>query len=257
MNETIQTLLSHRSIRKYKNISVPDEILNKILECGSRASTTGNMQLYSVIITKDEKNKEAIAPFHFNQAMVKEAPVILTFCADINRFSKWCKQRNAEPCYDNFLWFINAAIDAVLVAQNVCIAAESYGLGICYLGTTVYMADKFIEFFKLPKGVVPITAITLGYAAEDPDLTDRLPFESTVHYEIYKDYSANAIDEIYKEKESLSLTKKLIEENKTENLAQVFTNCRYKKDDNLYFSKQFLKVLQKQGFLDSHSIVIQ
>ena len=94
--------------------------------------------------------------------MVKQAPVVLTFCADFNRFNKWCRLRKAEPGYDNFLSFITAAIDALLVAQNVCVAAEDAGLGICYLGTTTYMADKIIEILDLPEGVVPVTTVTLG-----------------------------------------------------------------------------------------------
>ena len=119
---------------------------------GCRASTTGNMQVYSIIITRDEEKKRELAPFHFNQKMITEAPVVLTFCADFNRFNKWCRLRNAEPGYDNFLSFMTAAIDALLVAQTVCIAAESKGLGICYLGTTTYMAHKIIEVSETSKG---------------------------------------------------------------------------------------------------------
>ena len=88
---------------------------------------------------------------HFNQNMITEAPVVLTFCADFNRFNKWCRLRNAEPGYDNFLSFMTAAIDALLVAQTVCIAAESKGLGICYLGTTTYNAHKIIDSVNAPE----------------------------------------------------------------------------------------------------------
>ncbi len=79
-----------------------------------------------------------------------------------------------------------AAIDALLVAQNVCVAAEDAGLGICYLGTTTYMAGKIIEILDLPQGVVPVTTVTLGYPDEWPDLTDRLPLEAVVHREKYQ-----------------------------------------------------------------------
>ena len=113
--------------------------------------------------------KKALAPLHFNQKVVTEAPVLLTFCADFNRFNKWCLLGNAEPGYDNFLSFVTASIDALLVAQTVCVAAESKGLGICYLGTTTYMAHKIIEVLKLPKGVVPITTVTMGWPAEIPE----------------------------------------------------------------------------------------
>ncbi len=251
MNNTVDTLLKHRTIRKYKKDDIPDDILSRILQCGIRASTTGNMQVYSVIITKDQDKRNALCKLHFGQEMVEQAPVLLTFCADFNRFNKWCKQRNAKPGYDNFLSFFTAAIDALLVAQNVCVAAESEGLGICYLGTTTYQADKLIEFFELPDGVVPVTTVVAGYPDENPEQTDRLPLEAVIHNEKYKDYSKEKIDDIYKDKESLPLTKELIEENRVDNLAQVFTDKRYVKNDNVHFSKVLLKVLEKQGFMNN------
>ena len=246
----LNTIFNHKSIRKYKNTPVQDKDLNEILEAGTRASTTGNMQIYSIIVTRDEEMKKHLAPTHFNQPMAIQAPVLLTFCADINRFNKWCEARNAEPGYDNFLWFTNAVIDAMLVAQNCCIAAEDKGLGICYLGTTTYTADKIIEILNLPIGVIPITTVVMGYADENPCLTDRLPLEAVVHYETYKDYTPADIDKLYAEKENLESTKKLLEENKKETLAQIFTDNRYKKADNLHFSKVFFDVLKKQGFFN-------
>lgn len=115
-------------------------MLNELLEVAFRASTTGNMQLYSVIVTRDEENKKKLAPAHFNQPTVTTAPVVLTFCADFNRFIKWCELRKAQHGYDNFQSFYTATIDALLVAQQFCTAAELCGLGICYLGTTTYNA---------------------------------------------------------------------------------------------------------------------
>jgi hypothetical protein len=182
--------------------------------------------------------------------MVLEAPVHLTFCADINRFNQWCQLNNAEPGYDNFLWFYNASIDAVLASQNICIEAEKNGLGICYLGTTTYMAEKIIDILNLPKGVVPVTAITLGYPNEEPALTDRLPLEGVVHYEKYQDYNPKKITRLYSEKDNSELTQKLVAENQTQNLAQIFTEKRYKKADNIHFSKSFIETLKKQGFMN-------
>jgi nitroreductase len=243
-------LLNRRTIRKYLSKPVDDVTINEILTAGCRASTTGNMQLYSIIITRDDKKKNELAPLHFNQKMVTEAPVLLTFCADFNRFNKWCIIRNAEPVYDNFLSFITAAIDTLLVAQTVCIAAESKGMGICYLGTTTYMAHKIIGVLKLPKGVVPVTTVTIGWPAENPEQQDRLPLEAIVHQEIYKDYNKTAIDRFYSEKEGRSDSKQFVVENKKETLAQVFTDVRYKKADNVHFSKVLLKVLHDQGFMN-------
>lgn len=247
----MNAIMNHRSIRKYKSDPIEESILNDILLAGTRASNTGNMQVYSIIVTKEQDVKNQLAPCHFNQAMVKQAPVILTFCADFNRFNKWCQLRKATPGYDNFLSFFTGAIDALLAAQNVCIAAEEEGLGICYLGTTTYTADKIIEILKLPKGVVPVTTVVLGYPDETPELTDRLPLASILHQEIYQDYSEGDIDQIYSAKEALPLTQKLLEENQKETLAQVFTDKRYTKKDNIAFSKVLLKVLEQQGFMNN------
>ncbi len=245
----INILNNHKTIRKYTNRDINDTLLNEILEAGVRASTTGNMQVYSIIVTRDEEKKKELAPFHFGQPMITNAPVVLTFCADFNRFNKWCKQRNATPGYDNFLSFMTAAIDALLVAQNVCVAAESKGLGICYLGTTTYMADKIIDQLNLPKGVVPVTTVTIGYPAETPGLTDRLPLDAVVHNETYKDYTAEDINRYYHEKENLEENNAFVAENSKETLAQVFTDVRYKKADNEHFSGVLKDVLEKQGFL--------
>jgi len=247
----MHTIKNHRSIRKYKNKNIDDKSLNEILNAGIRASNTGNMQVYSIIVTRNEELKKQLWDVHFKQNMVLQAPVILTFCADINRFSKWCNFRDAEPGYDNFLWIYNATIDAILASQNVVLAAENKGLGICYLGTTTYMADKIVDILKLPKGVVPVTTITLGYPDENPELTDRLPLNGVIHKETYNDYTEDDINKIYEEKENLQETIDLIAENKTQNLAQIFTQKRYTKKDNVFFSNQFLELLKKQGFMNN------
>lgn len=247
----LNTILQHRSVRKYSGKEVEKEVLQKILVAGTRASTTGNMQVYSIIVTTKRELKEKLWNSHFKQDMVLQAPVVLTFCADFNRFSKWCIQRKALPGYDNFLSFFTAAIDALLVAQNVALAAESFNLGICYLGTTTYMAESIIDILKLPKFVVPITTLVLGYPDESPGLTDRLPLEAVMHQEVYQDYTAESIHNLYREKESLELTKQLVKENNKETLAQVFTENRYTKKDNVTFSKALLSVLEKQGFMNN------
>ncbi len=245
----LETIFKHRSIRKYKSIPVDERVLEEILRAGTRASTTGNMQVYSMVVTKDKGIRKQLWEAHFKQDMVLQAPVHITFCADFNRFNKWCRQRKAYPGYDNFLSFFTAAIDALLVSQNVALAAEEHNLGICYLGTATYMADKIIDILNLPRGVVPVAAIVIGHPDENPGLTDRLPLESVVHYERYKDYSPADIDNSYREKESSELTAQLLKENNRETLAQVFTDNRYTKKDNVHFSQQYLKVLTRQEFM--------
>jgi len=237
-----------RTIRQYQEKDVSPEVLNELMEIACRASTVGNMQTYSVVVTRDAAMKERLAPAHFNQSMVKKAPVVLTFCVDLNRFSKWCEQRQASPGYNNLQWFVTGAIDALLVAQTFCVAAEERGLGICYLGTTTYNPDQLIDVLNLPELVFPITTITLGWPDEMPEQVDRLPLEAILHQETYHDYSKDDIDRLYAYKESLPENKKFVEENAKETLAQVFTDIRYKKADNEHFSDVLWKMLKKQGF---------
>ena len=245
----LDIIVNHRSIRNFKADKVPETVLRDILTAGIRASTTGNMQVYSIIVTQDRQGKEKLWELHFKQQMVLQAPLVLTFCADFNRFNIWCRQRKADPGYDNFLSFMTAAIDALLVAQNCALAAESFGLGICYLGTTTYNADKIIEVLELPNAVVPITTLVVGYPSDSPDLTDRLPLEAVVHTEKYKNYEPKDIDFLYGEKDSSEPTARLLKENNLETLAQIFTEKRYTRKDNVNFSQRFLEVIEKQGFM--------
>jgi len=244
----LEILKNHKTVRKYTNKLVDDIVLNEILEAGTRASTTGNMQVYSIIVSKSDEIKEKLSACHFNQPMVKQAPIVLTFCADFNRFNKWCRLNNAEPGYDNFQSFFTGAIDALLVAQNVAVAAEAKGLGICYLGTTTYLTDKIIDVLNLPQGVVPVTCITLGYPDENLPQVERLPLNGVIHQEVYQDYSNSEIRNIYHEKENLPANKKFMLENNKETLAQVFTDVRYTKKNNETFSTLFLEAIKKQGF---------
>lgn len=245
-----EIMKQRRTIRKYDSRMISEEMLKELLEIAARASTTGNMQLYSVIVTRTPEMKSKLAPAHFNQPMVTQAPVVLTFCADFNRFVKWCELRNAEPGYDNFQSFLAAATDALLVAQTFCNAAEAQGLGICYLGTTTYNARQIIDALELPERVVPITTVTVGYPSQLPDQVERLPLDAVVHWESYKDYAADDIDVLYRDKEALEANRRFVAENGKETLAQVFTDIRYTRVNNEHFSKEFMEVLKDQKFLD-------
>ena len=145
-----------KSIRKYSSKPVDNSMVVDLLREASQTQTMGNLQLYSVIITRDEASKKALAPAHFYQPMVENASVVLTFCADYNRATIWCKQRKANPGYDNFLSFQNAATDALLYCQTFCNMAERKGLGLCFLGTTIYNSQQIIDILKLPNSLCPL-----------------------------------------------------------------------------------------------------
>lgn len=245
----LETMKNRRTIRRYTEQAIPETLLNELLEVAARASNTGNMQLYSVVVTRDKAMKERLAPAHFNQPMITTAPVVLTFCADANRFVKWAEQRKAVAGFDNFQTFIASTIDAMLFAQSFCTAAEEKGLGICYLGTTAYNADQIIQILSLPRLVVPIVTVTVGYPDGLPEQVERLPLQAVVHHETYADYTPAIIDELYRDKEALEVNKQFVRENQKETLAQVFTDVRYTKANNEHFSDVLLNVLKEQGFL--------
>jgi FMN reductase [NAD(P)H] len=245
----MKNLENRRSIRKYANRDISEVLLNSLLAKAERTQTMGNLQLYSVVVTRDPQMKAKLAPAHFNQPMVTTAPVVLTFCADFRRTTRWAENRNAVPGYNNFLSFINAATDALLYTQTFCNLAEEEGLGYCYLGTTVYMPQSIIETLKLPKLVMPVATITLGWPDENPPLSDRLPLRAIVHHETFRDYSPKRIDDFYQEKENLPVNQEFVQVNGKETLAQVFTDIRYTKKDNEAMSVGLLDALRRQGFL--------
>ena len=246
----MNSLLSRRSIRKYTKEDISDNLLRRLLADSERTQTMGNLQLYSVIITRDREKKCQLAPAHFNQPMIEGAPVVLTFCADFRRTTLWAENRMANPGYNNFLSFINAASDALLYCQTFCNIAEEQGLGLCYLGTTIYMPEKIIDILKLPKLVMPIATITLGWPDETPAQSDRLPLNAIIHSETYHDYLPEMIDQFYTPKEKLSQNRQFVEINHKETLAQVFTDIRYTKKDNEALSQTLLAALRRQGFMD-------
>ena len=245
----MKTISTRRTIRKYADREVSEDLLNRLFSEAARTQTMGNLQLYSVVVTRSEKMKEKLSPAHFNQPMVKQAPVVLTICADFNRTSSWARNRMANPGYNNFLSFINATTDALLFTQTLCNLMDEEGLGYCYLGTTVYMPQMIIDTLRLPQLVMPVATLTVGWPAEEPPLSDRLPNASFVHSETYKDYTPADIDTYYQEKESLPENRHFCEINQKETLAQIFTDIRYTKKDNEAMSVGLLETLKHQGFL--------
>ena len=245
----MRNLTTRRSIRKYADKAVSEELLNRLLAEAERTPTMGNLQLYSVIVTRSEEMKTKLAPAHFNQPMVCGAPVILTFCADFRRTTLWAENRQAKPGYDNFLSFINASTDAILYCQTFCNLVEEEGLGTCFLGTTVYMPQMIIDTLQLPQLVFPVATITLGWPDEQPELSDRLPLRAIIHEETYHDYTPQAIDDCYAEKEALPANQHFVEINHKETLAQVFTGLRYTRRDNEAMSEGMIDALRRQGFL--------
>ncbi len=248
MNEAIDRLARRATVRSFKPEPVSDKLLNTLLEAAMQAPNTGNMQQYSVVVTRSDEGKRALAPAHFNQPSVTGCSVLLTFCVDFNRFEHWCRIGNATPGYNNLQAFLWGVIDTTIFAQQFNTLAELAGLGCCYLGTTTYNAPAIAEALGLPDRVVPVVTLAVGYPASEPAVSDRLPVESVVHQEKYRDYTDDDIRCAYAVKEQLPESDKFVKENSKETLAQVYTDVRYPGATNEEFSRIFGDFIASRGF---------
>jgi len=243
---TIDFLNSHRSIRKYKSTPIPQELLDRIIKAGSRASNTGNMQLYSVIVTRQSDRIAELSKLHYGQGAT--APMFLTICVDVNRYHHWCRLRGCDEPYGNLLWLMSATIDASLFSQNLCIAAESEGLGLCYLGTVLYNITAIAKLLDLPIGVIPVITLSIGYPDEQPDQSERLPLEGIVHEETYHHYSDTDIDDIHRLREDFPFNQEMVRQNNVRTLAELFTTKRYPKKNNEMISNVLKEFIKQSGF---------
>lgn len=237
------------TVRNYKNEAIPEELLKDILTRAMHAPSCGNMQLYSVVVTRDAEKKKILAEQHYNQPAATGCDVMLTICADFHRFSQWCRASKAEPGYDNFHSFIMALTDAVIYAQQIVTIAEMEGLGTCYLGTVNYNAENISRLLELPSLVAPVATLSLGYPADVPAPSEKLPVEAVMSYEKYEKRTDEEILALYSEIDRNPENRKFIEENGKETLAQVFTDIRYSLATNLEVSKTFRALLAEKHFL--------
>lgn len=239
---------TRRTIRKYDpNRNIDPALIDRMLEEAARAANTGNMQTYSVIVTTAPEEIAKLAPAHFNQPAITGAKAVLTFCIDFNRFNHWCRINHADPGLNNLQGFTWGVIDTSLFAQQFVTIAEMNGLGTCYLGTTTYNAEPIAETLGLPSDVIPVITVTLGYPAESPELTERLPIKAIVHHGYYHKPTDSELKEIYAEKDGLESSKQFVKENGKENLAQVFAEVRYPRSANEQFSRVYKEFLKNQG----------
>lgn len=247
MNESYFS--ERRSVRNFLKKEVPEELLESILAKAMKAPTTGNMQLYSVVVTRDSEGLKKLAPLHFSQPAAVNAPVIITVCADLYRFTRWCEISGANVGFDNFLSFLSAFADALIYAQQVVSIAELNGLGTCYLGTVTYNAPEISSLLGLPKMVIPVACLAIGWPDGEGEPTERLELTGILHKEGYKEPSDAEVLDIFKIKEDFEPNKGYVKDNGKANLAQVFAEVRYPKAMNEEFSEKFLNYLKDQGIL--------
>ena len=202
MNELSRLLNGHRSIREYKADSIDASLVEQVCaDAIAGSSSSGNLNSVSMVLTRDPERKRRLFELHFEQPMVLQAPLVVTFCADWFRTRAWLRRRGARDNFNNLLGYHVAAFDAIIVAQNVCLGFQAHGLGICYMGTTLHSMTEIAAFLELPDTCVPVTTIVVGWPAENPAKRDRLPVPALLHDERYREPTGEQIEAIYAQRE--------------------------------------------------------
>jgi len=187
MNNVIDLLQSHRSIRKFKGTPVPQDLLNACIVSGQAAATSSFIQACTVIQVNDQANRCSLAEWAGNQTYVQSAPVFLIFCADMNRHKLSCDMHQAEMLSGFTEQFITATVDCALFAQNVAIAAESAGLGVVYIGGIRNKIDRVSAVLDLPDLTYPVFGMCIGYPDQNPEVKPRLPLKVVLKQDKYSD----------------------------------------------------------------------
>ena len=185
MNDTLKLLKAHRSIRKFTDQAVEQSVVDELVRCGQAAATSSNVQAVTAIQVHDEAKREQLAAFAGGQPYVASAGAFLVYCADMNRPRFACAQQDGEFVQGMTEHFIIATVDVALAAQNTVVAAESLGLGICYIGGLRNKPAEVSALLELPDNVYPVFGLCLGYPAQDPEVKPRMPLEAVLMHDRY------------------------------------------------------------------------
>jgi FMN reductase (NADPH) len=182
---TIELIYRHGSVRHYKPDPVPTQLVETIVAAAQRSSTSSNLQMTSVIAVTDADKRARLAELCGNQKHVAEAPLFLAWCADLHRLDRVCELRGYKQVTEYVENFLVAAVDVGITSQTAALAAESLGLGICYIGSIRNCPQDVIDLLALPRLVFPITGMTVGWPAAAPRLRPRVATSAVLHWETY------------------------------------------------------------------------
>ncbi|MBT8361134.1 MAG: oxygen-insensitive NADPH nitroreductase [Deltaproteobacteria bacterium] len=197
MNNVIALLKSHRSIRKFSDRAINQELIESLIESGQCAATSSFIQACTVIQVNDPNTRDKLRECAADQIYVSEAPVFLVFCADMQRHRLACDMHQAPMLFGYTEQFLTASLDCALFAQNVLIGAESVGLGGCYIGALRNNIAEVDYLLKLPELVYPLFGLCLGYPDQDPEIKPRLPLPVVLKQDSYDDCSDRIFIEEY------------------------------------------------------------
>ncbi len=192
---TINLIHQHGSVRSYRSDPVPEAWIEEIVIAAQRASTSSNLQTYSVIATTDQEKKDRISEICSGQKHISQAPLFMLWCADFSRLKRVCDHQGYQVDASWMENFMIAVVDAAIAMQNAALAAESLGLGICYIGALRNDPRALREMFGLPDLVYPVCGMTLGFAEKSPMIRPRLPLGAILHWDTYNEDDREYLDE--------------------------------------------------------------
>lgn len=187
MNETIELLLRHRSIRKFTSEPISNEVLRTLVQCGQAAATSSNVQAVTVIHVTDTDKRESLAALAGGQPYVADAGAFVVYCADLRRPKNACESQGGDFSAGMMEHFLIASVDVALAAQNTVVAAESLGMGICYIGGLRNNPADVSALLQLPEQVYPVFGLCLGYPDQDPEVKPRLPVDAVLMKNVYSE----------------------------------------------------------------------
>lgn len=252
-------LQAHRSIRSFRSDPVDNALVDACLvDALQGSSSSGNLNMVSVIKTRDEGLRRQLHTLHGKQDMILQAPLLLTFCADTHRTRTWLAQRGARLGFSDLVSWHVASFDAMIIAQTAALALESRGLGICYMGTTLFSMAAIAELLDCPDHVLPVTTLVVGWPDEAPAQRDRLPASAWIHSERYQRPDATSIDRDFSQRDLRGKARYLAMPHMAEqwqalgidSLAHYYTSpIKYDPDAFAEFSADIERALRQNGFL--------
>lgn len=200
-NRTMRLLLERASCRNFTDRKIPPRVLERILEAGIHSPTGGNLQPYSIVKVEEKSTKRRLTELCGGQTWIDRASVDLLFCIDWYRIERWARLEVAPfTATSSFRHFWISFQDTIICAQNICIAADSCGLGSVYIGTVLECFRELQEMFQLPKGVLPVVLLCLGYPKTVPKPRRKLGPEVIVHNEKYCEVADQHLKDAFNEK---------------------------------------------------------
>jgi len=190
---TIEQLYKHYSVRSYKPDPVSRTDIETVVAAGQRASTSSNLQTYSVVVVTDEAKRYALSKLCGGQTSIQEAPVFMAWCADLTKLDRACELRGYTHVHSHVENFLVAAVDAALAMQNAAVAAESMGMGMCYIGAIRNESQGVIDLLELPELVFPVSGMVLGWPNAEPNIRPRLGLDAVIHWESFNSEQDDAL----------------------------------------------------------------